>query len=402
MMSHKMIIRRREDDLLLQCVRSYIDPPEADRIEGVASQEMDWEYVTQAALAHRVLPLLYYSLHTFCPKVVPNLIMHQLRELYQSNARRNLFLSSELLKLLKLLESHGIGAIAFKGPVLAVYAYGNLSLRQYLDLDILVRKRHFFKAKRVLLCNGYRLWREMTEKQELALLQSNHAFAFLPEPPTYSVDLHWAIAQPHHANALDMETLWERVESISLGGTSVVTFRPEEMMLVLAMHGAKHSWQQLGWICDIAQLVRSRPDLDWKRVIREADETGCMKGLLVALELVRNVVGGRVPGYVLQKIDRYPRVKAIGRSVTRRLFSEKRGFLMEHFHYISIVSRLKQRVSDRFVYLLYEWRKTVTPNERDQALVSLPVACSFLYYVVRPVRLTVTYGLSRLIRSAKH
>ena len=73
--------------------------------------------------------------------------MHQLRERYHSNARRNLFLVSELLKLLKLLESHGIGAIAFKGPVLALYAYGNLSLRQQLDLDILVRKRDIFESK---------------------------------------------------------------------------------------------------------------------------------------------------------------------------------------------------------------------------------------------------------------
>jgi hypothetical protein len=174
------------------------------------------------------------------------------------------------------------------------------------------------------------------------------------------------------------------------------------MLLVLAMHGAKHSWQQLGWICDIAQLARSRPDLDWNRVIREADKAGCIKGLLVALELVRNVGAASLPGEVLEMIDRHPRVKAVGRSVTRRLFSGKRSFLMERFQEIFIVPRLKQRVRDRFVYLLYEWRKTVTPNERDQALVSLPVACSFLYYVVRPVRLTVTYGLSRLIRSAKH
>ena len=167
-----------------------------------------------------------------------------------------------------------------------------------VDLDILVRKRDIFRAKRLLLSNGYRLWPEMTEKQELAHLQSHHAFVFLPELPTYSVDLHWAIAQPHHANAINKEALWERVESVSLGGNSIVTFRPEEMMLVLSMHGSKHWWQQLGWICDIAQLVRSRPDLDWKRVIHEADKAGCMKGLLLALELVKNVgrcerAGGR-------------------------------------------------------------------------------------------------------------
>jgi hypothetical protein len=241
----------------------------------------------------------------------------------------------------------------------------------------------------------------MTEKQELAHLQSHHAFVFLPELPTYSVDLHWAIAQPHHANAINQEALWERVESVSLGGYRILTFRPEEMILVLSMHGAKHWWQQLGWICDVAQLVRSRLDLDWKQVIREAEKAGCKRGLLVALELVKSVVGVRLPGDVLQMIEKYPRVKAVGRSVIRRLFSQKRSFLMERFQQIFIISRLKQRLRDRLVYLLYEWRETVTPNEKDAAVVSLPVGFSFLYYIVRPVRLTVAYGLSRLQRSLK-
>jgi hypothetical protein len=378
-----------------------MDPSESQHIAGVVSQDIDWESVIQTAVDHRVMPLLYQSLHAFCPKAVPKIILHRLQELFRSNATRNLFLVRELIKLMKLFESHGIDTIAFKGPVLAVYAYGNLSLRQQCDLDILVRRRDIFSAKRLLLSNGYRLWRPMTERQELAHLQYHHAFVFLPEFPTHSVDLHWAIAQPHHANAINNETLWERVESVSLGGHSIATFRPEEMMLVLSMHGSKHWWQQLGWICDIAQLVRSRSGLDWKRVVYEADKAGCTKGLLLALELVKNVGAVNVPGEVLQMIDRYPRVKAIGRSVTRRLFSDQRSLLLERFQQIFIVSRLKKRVRDRFVYLWYEWRTAVTPNAEDHALVSLPVPFSFLYYVVRPIRLTVAYGLSRLFRSAK-
>jgi Uncharacterised nucleotidyltransferase len=395
------IIRRREGDLVLECVRSYIDPLQSKYLKTVISEDIDWENVIQTAVDHRVMPLLYQSLQAFCPEAVPKIVLHRLQDLFRSNAARNLFLVRELIKLTQLFESRGIDTIAFKGPVLTTYAYGNLSLRQHCDLDILVRKRDISSAKRLLLSNGYRLWRPMTEKQELAHLQSHHAFVFLPELPTYSVDLHWAIAQPHHANAINQEALWERVESVSLGGYRILTFRPEEMILVLSMHGAKHWWQQLGWICDVAQLVRSRLDLDWKQVIREAEKAGCKRGLLVALELVKSVVGVRLPGDVLQMIEKYPRVKAVGRSVIRRLFSQKRSFLMERFQQIFIISRLKQRLRDRLVYLLYEWRETVTPNEKDAAVVSLPVGFSFLYYIVRPVRLTVAYGLSRLQRSLK-
>jgi Uncharacterised nucleotidyltransferase len=388
---------RPEGDVVLQCVRSFIDLSQSKRLATMVSEDIDWEKVIQMGVDHRVMPLLYQTLQTVCPGAVPKIILHRLQELFRSNATRNLFLVSELLKLLKLLESCGISAISFKGPVLAVCAYGNLSLRQHHDLDILVRKSDIFRAKRVLLSNGYQLFPKMTQEQEDARLQSHHAFVFLPEHPTYSVDLHWAVAQPHHASRLDQEMLWERVESVSLGGNSVVTFRPEEMVLVLSMHGSKHCWQQLGWICDIAQLVRWRPDLDWKRVVCEADKAGCMKGLLVALGLAKSLGAMNLPAKVSQMIDQYPRVKSIGRSVIRRLFADKRSFLMR-FQRIFIVSRLKQRVRDRFLYLLYEWREAVTPNEKDQALVSLPVAFSVFYYVVRPIRLTVAYGLSRLIR----
>jgi Uncharacterised nucleotidyltransferase len=396
----KVVTRRREDEMILQCVRSHLDPLEAERTDVLARQDLDWEYLIQAALVHKVLPIVYHSLHTFCPEALPNLIMQQLRELYQANARRNLLLASELVRLVKLLECAGISVIAFKGPVLALYAYGNLSLRQQLDLDILVRKIDIFRAKQVLQSNGYRLSPEMTQEQEAALLRSQNAFVFLPEPPTHNVDLHWAIAQPHHVNGLNQEALWKRVEPVSLGGNDVATFRPEEMMLVLSMHGTKHCWQQLSWICDIAQLIRSRPDLDWQRVIREAETASCIKGLLVALELVKGVCAVRLPEEVVQLIDGDRRVKAVGRSVIRQLFADKQSVLMR-FHRIFIVSRLKQRVRDRFLYLLYEWREAVTPNAKDQALISLPIAFSFLYYVVRPLRLTVAYGLSRLIRSAK-
>jgi Uncharacterised nucleotidyltransferase len=398
----QVVIRRREDELLLRCVRSHIDPPEADRLESLASQEIDWEYVIQAALAHRVLPLLYHSLHNSCPNAVPNLIMRQLRELYQSNARRNLFLSRELLTLLKLLESHGIGAIAFKGPVLSVYAYGSLSLRQYIDLDILVRKKDILRAKDLILSKGYRLWQEMTEKEQLSHLECKHAFVFVPNSRMYSLDLHWTVTRRHYSYSLSDEILWDDVESLCFGGNKVLTFRLEKMILVLTAHGSKHSWLQLGWICDVAQLVRSRPDLNWQEVMREASETRCLKGLLLALQLANSLLGTALPNSVLQIANTYPGVTAAARRVTRQLFCAEQPLLLRRFRRLVFLVRLKQRVKDGLMFLSYELKAAMTPTSKDYALVSLPVFLSFLHYVIRPIRLTVSYGLLPLIRCWPH
>jgi len=149
---------RPEIELLLCCTRTQIDTATAERIKILIQSKIDWAYLIQTATRHGVMSLLYQSLSTTCQEAVPKTNLAQLRDYSHSNALHNLFLTKELFKLLNLFESHSIPAIPFKGPVLAVSAYGNLSLRQIGDLDILVRERDFHKAKELLLDQGHRCY----------------------------------------------------------------------------------------------------------------------------------------------------------------------------------------------------------------------------------------------------
>ena len=51
-----------------------------------------------------------------------------------------MLMSAELIRIMKLLEKNDIKALAFKGPVLSQMVYGDITLRQYVDLDVLIRK----------------------------------------------------------------------------------------------------------------------------------------------------------------------------------------------------------------------------------------------------------------------
>ena len=53
-----------------------------------------------------------------------------------------------------------------------------------------------------------------------------------------------------------LERLWERVGRVPLGGNSVPSFAPEDMLLILCVYGSKHTWGRLKWVCDIAELIR--------------------------------------------------------------------------------------------------------------------------------------------------
>ena len=68
---------------------------------------------------HGVMPLVARNLHSTCPDVVPPDVLVRLQGDFAGNSARNLFLLSELFKILGLLADRGIPAIPLKGPVLA-------------------------------------------------------------------------------------------------------------------------------------------------------------------------------------------------------------------------------------------------------------------------------------------
>jgi hypothetical protein len=145
--------------------------------------------------------------------------LHHLQDHFYKNTHRNLFLTGELLRLLNLFEAQGIFAIPYKGPALAAVAYGNLALREFADLDILIRKQDVQRAKELLTSAGYRPEDRLTRAQEAALLRNTHEHAFRRDDKGL-VDLHWGVVERHFSFPLDPERLWERLERVSLGGAT--------------------------------------------------------------------------------------------------------------------------------------------------------------------------------------
>jgi hypothetical protein len=89
----------------------------------------DWPLILRAAEHHRVAPLMYRNLSRYASDETPPQILRQLREIALAYTRQNLFLLQRLTWLLDLLDREKIRAIPFKGPTLALSAYGDLSLR---------------------------------------------------------------------------------------------------------------------------------------------------------------------------------------------------------------------------------------------------------------------------------
>ena len=249
---------RPEAALLLACAHPGRDTTHPEELGTWGRDALDWPLLLQTALQHGVMPLLHRSLLSTSPEAVPIDIRQQLQEAFYVNAGRNLFLSRELLTLLRLLEAQGIAAIPYKGPVLATTAYGSLALRQFSDLDVLVRPQDARRARDVLLAHGYqRLDHRSTARTE-PWYRLRKVYELVRADGQILVELHWAITSWTFFFPLHAARLWERLETASLLETPVRSLAREDLLLLLCVHGAKHHWSRLGWICDVAALLQAR------------------------------------------------------------------------------------------------------------------------------------------------
>ena len=368
-------------------------------MRALLREGIDWGCLVQMSLSHGMVSLLYWNLQTTCPEAVPETVLSQLRGSFQANATRNLFLTQELLRLLVLFDEHNIPAIPIKGPVLAASVYGNLAFRSFCDLDFLVREEDALQARELIVSQGYQPHAQVQQLQDAAYVRSHRAFTLDHSAGPGAVDLQWRLAahwQIRPSFRLDLEYLWDRLEPFSFAGTTVPNLSPEDLLLILCVHGSYHGWIELKLVCDVAELVHRCPGLDWGQAVARARALGVARMLFLGLRLAHDLLGAALPDQVAHVVLRDRVVERLVIQACQRLVGEKRAptHLFEEavFHI-----RTRDRLWDRLRYArFYLWayvRPGLVPTQEDRALVPLPNRLTFLHYLIKPVRLVAGYGL---------
>jgi hypothetical protein len=385
---------RPEIELLLCCARTFMDDERAKRIRALIQDKLDWEYLIRMAHRHGLMPLLHQQLNTICPELVPESHSRTLRDQFNRNTARNLCLTDELCKVLKLFEAHDIPTVPYKGPALAVSVYGNLSLRQFGDLDILVHQQDVFRAGEILESQNYRPQFQLSNVQKEAYLGSKNDYPLLSNDANIFIEIHWNFIPAYLSLSLDTERLWKRLGSISLNGMKVSTFSPEDLLLILCVHSTKHMWQRLSWISDIAELINRYKELDWEIILQEAEISGTRRMLFLGLFLANRALGVELPANLIQLVHDDPSIISLGLQAEGKWFEEivQEPHILEltRFYFKSIES-----ASDRIRYCL---SMVLTPVPGDWSYINLPDRLYMFYYLIRPYRLVIKYLLRPLTR----
>jgi len=297
--------------LVLACSRL---PADEVSVRYLACQVENWEKVLKYAEWHELTPLICHALiDSGCP--LSSSMSENLVRKVRKNAQKNLLLTAELLRIMRALVAENIRAIPYKGPVQAESTYGNLAMRSFCDLDILVAGEDVQRTLSVMHELGYRGEYSFTPTQETKYLRSACEYNFLHESNQVRVEIHWQVVPAQLGLTIEFNRLWSRTKFLPIGSSRLRVLSPEDAVLVLSLHGFKHLWSCLKWVCDIATLPSSSDDLDWSYVLDEADRIGAVRVVLVALFLANQMYQSPLPDPIRLRLRRDPVAVSIAREI---------------------------------------------------------------------------------------
>ena len=368
---------------MLQCANPQFS---VDRLSELLRQPFAWPRLVMLAEEQGLLPLLTKRLGELGGDVVPSEIRQELRDAARAQTLFTLSLTAELFRVLDRFAALGIDVLLTKGPVLSARCYGDPGLRQYTDLDLVLRNADIERATEAMMALRY------DPKIPLQAIRTGKVpgeYVFFQSGTKLLVELHTERTFRYHPKPLLIEKLFERQARVRFDGHDVPALSVEDELILICIHGAKHFWERLMWIADVAALV-THQRVDWNRAILVAREVQAQRMLRVGLLLATNVTGAKLPGEIVDRISSDVPAVHVAARIARRLpvVNDEPFGLLER---AAFRIRMRGGFPRGLAYLL---RLSVSPTEEDWLAGAEEKRAGTLDAISRPFRLARKYGRS--------
>jgi len=249
----------------------------------------------------------------------------------------------------------------------------------YKDVDILLRRSDSSSAYHAMLAAGYQPVLRLTIDQLAAHLRSHYELGMI-SPSGALVELQWGLVPRYFSLPLSFEAGWKNSGCTNIGGAKGLgTLGAEDLLWLLCVHGGKHLWSRLIWVADIAQLMQSRPELNWEGVAEKARASRAERMLQVAVGVSHRLLASPMPA----GLNSLPHDTTAGRlteTICENLLANRHP---DYFQSHRLLLMMRERRSDRVRYLA---RFALTSGPEEWSLASLPRAFFPLYSGLRLAR----------------
>jgi len=374
-----------EYKILILCARTQLNPEIKFKLTKLIDNDIDWDYLIQRSLEHKLTPLLFWNLNSFCEDSVPEEVLFRLKGIFQENVRNNLLLLGELLKILKILKSIEIISIPYKGPSLAILAYDNLAFRMFDDLDIFVFKNDVSKVRDILISKGYLPEFDLNKIKETKYIESQREMMFFNRNQNITVDIHWKFSAQLFSLPKVQNNIGHNLICNKINNSEVMAISNEDTLLVLCLHNAGHRWARLAWLCDINELINNN-NIRWSELLEKAEKLYLKRILFINLCLVRDLLGLEIPIEISDQFISDKKVRIISNHIKQSIFFEKSKTTL--FEEIVFSLKLRENI---FYGIKDGIRNAIFPTPLEWNKLNLPSILYPLYYIYRPFYIMLRY-----------
>lgn len=345
----------------------------------------DGRTLSDLAALHRVTPLIYIALKSHRAAFLD---WNHLEAQINALRARNLVLSGELKRILSLFKSENIDVIPLKGLALAQSAYGSLFAREIRDLDLLVRPESVDAARAALLADGFE-WLEsyLDARADADYRRRKTHFTFHHSGRGVHLELHWGLLRAPDIAAADLPPFWERSRPAAFLGAPMRVFAPEDELFMLLLHGSKHLWSDLIWLCDLAAFLRAHPAIDWRAVHDCAAAFRARRFIALGVLMASDLLDLAFPPAVFDAARADRAMSRLAADLIAHYFDPRPT--PPRLTLAAFRRQLRLRaLRDRPAFIGYQlaiWQ----PSPADRAFLPLPPRLAFLYHVLRPIRLAL-------------
>ena len=228
---------------------------------------------------------------------------------YLRQKKRQEFLMNKAIEVCKIMDDNGIPMAVLKNGGIMIGMVHEAVKCPMEDVDSLVRKSDFYKAHEILIENGFqfkfRSEYEFEKLDEAYRDGSTEYFIEMPDGEKIWFELAWrAVAGRWIRPDLEPDTDGIMERSFTPEGTKVHVLSPEDNLLQVCIHTAKHSYVRAPGLrlhMDVDRIV-AHNEIDWKMFIQRVKETHVCTSTYLSLLIPSVILRTEIPQWVLEEL----------------------------------------------------------------------------------------------------
>jgi len=352
-------------NLIIECCK---DNPKESKIKNSILFIEDWEKFIFLANKHGVLPLVYKVFNKYS-NLISSYYLLILKNYYLEITAENMGLTKELIQIANILSTNDINYFTFKGPTLSFNIFGDITMRQYSDIDIMIEKKDLEKAISLIKNHGYEDFLNLTQEQFSFRKNNSHEYSLINKKKGVLLELHWSFLDNDHPTNIDNFINFSDLKKVLIVDKKLNILNNEELLIYLCIHGINHLFERVEWLVDIDRLIKLN-NIDWSRVDKLiASSFEVKKSFYISLSYVNSLLGTAIPN---KYINSYKKENLILKTY---LLREKKLFKKLLFK-----SRFFTKATSKLKFL---HKVIFKPTLNELRVIKLPRKIYFMYYLIR-------------------